>query len=165
MGIRFAEKLKILPVLTPVSSTDGGSEFVDLEEVQWLSFLVSFGAMTSDSTDTIAFTVECSTAQTTDATTVLAPFRYRLSSAVATDSMGAITAITSTESCSITATDDGKVLLIDVDPAEIPSISSYTAHKYARLSYDFSAEFATNIIGAVAIIEPRYPGNSMNSAT
>ena len=73
MGIRFAEKLKILPVLAPAATTDGGTDFVDLEEVQWITFMIQLGTMTSDSTDTIAFTVECSTAQTTNATTVLAP--------------------------------------------------------------------------------------------
>ena len=165
MGIRFAEKLKILPVLAPADSTDGGSQFIDMEEVQWLSYLVSFGTMTSDSTDTITVTVECSTATTTANTDINLPFHYRLSSAVATDSMGAITAVDSTASVAITATDDDKVLIIDVDPATIPVHTSYTAHKYVRLFCDFNAEFASNIIGAIAIVEPRYPGNSMNSST
>lgn len=165
MGIRFAEKLKVLPVLAPAATTDGGSDFVLMEEVQWLTFIVQFGTMTSDSTDTIAFTVECSTATTTNATTVLAPFHYRLSAAVGTDTMGSITACTSTESASVTATDDDKALIIDVDPAEIPSIASYTDHSYVRLSWDFNTEFASNITSVLAVIEPRYPGNSMNAVT
>lgn len=165
MGIRFAEKLKVLPVLGPVATTDGGSSFVNMSNVQWLTYLVSFGALTSDSTDTIAFTVECSTAQTTNATTVLAPFHYRLSAPVDTDTMGAIGACTSTESVSVAATDDNTVLIIDVDPAEIPSITSYTDHKYVRLSWDFNTEFASNVTGVIAVIEPRYPGNSIPSST
>ena len=165
MGIRFAEKLKVLPVLAPADSTDGGSQFIDMEEVQWLSYLVSFGTMTSDSTDTITVTVECSTATTTSTADINLPFHYRLSSAVATDSMGAITAVVSSDSVAITATDDDKVLIIDVDPACIPVQTSYTAHKYVRLFFDMSAQLASNIIGAIAVIEPRYPGNSMNSST
>ena len=165
MGIRFAEKLKVLPVLAPADSTDCGTQFVDMEEIQWLTYLVSFGTMTSDSTDTITVTVECSLATSTAATDINLPFHYRLSSAVATDSMGSITTCTSTESASITATDDDKVLIIDVDPACIPVQTSYTAHKYVRLFFDMSAQLASNIVGAIAVIEPRYPGNSMNSST
>ena len=166
MGIRFAEKLKVLPVLAPADSTDTGSQFVDMEEIQWLTYLVSFGTMTSDSTDTITVTVECSIATSTAATDITLPFHYRLSSAVATDSMGTITSVsTGSDGVAITATDDDMVLIIDVDPACIPVQTSYTAHKYVRLFFDMSAQLASNIIGAIAVIEPRYPGNSMNSST
>lgn len=163
--IRFAEKLKVLPVLAPVQTTDAGTQFVDLEQAQWLTFLVTLGAITSDSTDTINVTVECSTATSTAATDIQLPFHYRLSSAVATDSMGAISTAAAATGVTVTATDDDKVLIIDVDPACVPSQTSYTNHRYCRLFFDLSSEVATNIVGAIAIIEPRYPGNAIPSST
>jgi len=163
-GIRYAEGLKVLPVLAPVDTAASAvsSEAVWLREAQWMTFLVQFGNLTSDSTDTITITVESSTASETAATDEAIAFNYRISSAVATDSMGAITAATS-DGFSITSTDDNKCIIIDVDPAYVAAKD--TDAQYVRVVATPSAAVAICLLSAVAVVEPRYPGNSMNSAT
>lgn len=167
--IRFAENLKCLPILSPAATTADagrGSEYVDMRNVQWLSVHALFGAMTSDSTDTITVTVQCSTAASSNATELNVPFSYRLSSAIATDDQGAITAATAAAGVVISATDDDKLLQIEVDPTSIPSLTNYTNHRYVRVFFDPSDAIATAYsVGAVAYIEPRYKGNEMPSST
>lgn len=160
--IRFAEGLKVLPVLAPVAnSTSEGTDYVDLDGSHWITFLVQFGAMTSDSTDTVTVTVECSTAASSNATEIQVPFKYRLSAAVGTDTMGAITAAAAATGAVVDAEDDNKLLIVDVDPAAIPSLTGYTDHRYLRLWLAKNTELATNIVDVIAVMEPRYPGNDI----
>jgi hypothetical protein len=163
-GIRYAEGLKVLPVLAPVDTAASAvsSESVNLREAQWVTFLVNFGNMTSDTTDTVTLTVESSTGSATAATDEAIAFNYRVSSAVATDSMGAITAATS-DGFALTSTDDNKCVVIDVDPAYVAAKD--TDAQFIRVVATPSAAVAICLLGAIAVIEPRYPGNSMNSAT
>ena len=165
--IRFCEGLKVLPVLAPAASASAGrgSEYIDLENAHWVSFHILFGAMTSDSTDTITVTVQCSTSTTSNATEIAMAFNYRLSAAVATDTMGAITAATSS-GVAITAAQDNMLLCVEVDPSAIPSLTGYTDHKYLRFWLAPSADIATAYsVGAVAYIEDRFHGNSIPSST
>jgi len=166
MGIRYAEGLKVLPILAPVAdSTSVATSYVDLNTAQWATFLVQFGAMTSDSTDTVTITVECSTESGSNATELKVPFKYRLSSAVDTDSMGAITSAVAATGAAFTAVDDNKMAVIDVDPASLPSLTGYTDHRFLRLVLTKTAGLASNIIDAIAVLEPRYPGNAIPSST
>lgn len=163
--LRYAEGLKVLPILAPQNMTTSAvsSGEVWLREVQWVTFAVQFGAFTSDSTDVCVITVESSTSNSTAATDEGIAFNYRLSSAVDTDSMGAITAATS-DGVTIGATsDDNKMLIIDVDPAYVAGKD--TDAEYLRVVLTPSADVAGLQVAAVAYLEPRYPGNSMNAAT
>jgi len=167
MGIRYAEGLKVLPILAPVAdSTSVATSYVDLDTAQWASFLVQFGAMTSDSTDTVTITVECSTESDSNATEIQVPFKYRLSAAVdGPDAMSAITSATASGGAAFDAEDDNKLVVIDVDPASLPSLTGYTDHRFLRLVLTKSAGLATNIIDVIAVLEPRYPGNAIPSST
>ena len=164
-GIRYAEGLKVLPVLAPVDTTTSAvsSGEVWLREAHWVTFLVNFGNFTSDSTDVVVITVESSTGNSTASTDEAIAFSYRLSAAVDTDSMGAITAATSDGVTLGATSDDSKCLIIDVDPAYV------TAHdtdaQYVRVVATPSGSVGALLLSAIAVIEPRYPGNSMNSAT
>lgn len=162
---RYAQKLKMLPVIAPVAFTTSpvASQYVDVGENHWATFLVSFGLMTSDSTDTVTLTVECSTAASSNANEVKLAYKYRLSAAVGTDSMGAITAATSDGMSINAADDDSKMLVIDVDPATIPA--KLTDGRFLRLVATPSAQMASGVISAVALLEPRYPGDVQPSAT
>ena len=164
-GIRYAEGLKVLPILAPQNMTTSAvsSGEVWLREAQWVTFLVPFGAFTSDSTDVVVITVESSTSNSTAATDEAIAFNYRLSSAVDTDSMGAITAATSDGVTLGATSDDNKCLIIDVDPAYVAAQD--TDAQYLRVVATPSDAVAGLQIAAIAVIEPRYPGNSMNSAT
>jgi hypothetical protein len=96
-------------------------------------------------------------------------FWYRLSSAVATDSMGDITAATSD---GIGTSDDGinaagldsKVLIIDVD-ASVVAAKAATSGGNRWVSVAIAPTGPITIDGAIAIGEPRYPGNSIPSST
>ena len=163
---KYAEQLKVLPVLAPVAFTTSpvASPFVNMAQVNWLSFVVSFGLMTSDSTDTVTLTVEaCPIGSTTDSNETAMKFDYRLSSAVGNDAWGSITSATATGMSVNAADDDSKVVKIEVDP--IWAAKAVAGGKYVRLVATPSAEMASGVISAVAIIEPRYPANAIPSST
>jgi hypothetical protein len=163
--IRYAEGLKIIPVLAPVAFTTAAldTEAVDMNVNHWATFLVQFGAMTSDSTDTVTVQVICSSADTS-ATGDEIGFVYRLSAAVDTDTMGAITAGTS-DGVVVTALSDAMMLVIDVDPQKMAHANSAADMRYLWLKLTPSAEMASGVVGAIAVLEPRYPGNDIPSST
>lgn len=166
MGI-YAEEKSYLPVIAPVAftTTAVASAVVDLNNTQDIEFLVMFGAMTSDSTDTVTVTVEAmveATSASTSTETAIA-FNYRLSSAVATDTMGAITAATATGTAAVNAsTGDSTVLVVTVDPSVVAAVSGA---RWIRLVATPNAEMASGVISAIAVITPRYPKNVNLSST
>lgn len=165
-GIRYAEGVKILPVLTPadIVATATATAYIDLDQVNWATFLVSFGALTTtDSTGEIAITVEASTAGTSNATEGNVAFSYRTSAAVATDTMGAITAATAATGAVIANTADNAVVVIDVDPAVVAA--SAADRRFVRLVVTPTADLTATVVGAIAVLEHRYPGNSIPSST
>lgn len=161
MGIRYAEKLQVTPLLAPAATTTAvETAFVKLENMQWLSWLVNWGAMTSDSTDVVVITIKSSTGQSTAAGDVAQTFSYRLASAVGDDSWGAIT---SAATLSINATQDNMGLIIDLDPAVIAAADSDA--QYAYIDIDGTG-ITTNYATSVWFVgEPRYPQNANLSST
>lgn len=165
-GARFAEGMKILPVLTigDIVATATGTAYVDLDLINWASFLVTFGTVTStDSTGEVVVTVEASTAGSSNATEGQIAFSYRLSAAVATDTMGAITAATAAGGAAVANTADNTVLWVDVDPAVVAA--SAADRRFIRLVITPTAETTVTNVAACAFLEPRYPGNSIPSST
>ena len=108
-------------------------------------------------------TVEASTAGSSNATEAAISFSYRLSAAVATDTMGAITAATSAGVALVTA-DDNKVLVIDVDPAALNS-NPGADYRFLRVVVTPSSDNSVTDVGVIAVCEPRYPGNAIPSST
>lgn len=166
-GLVFAENAKVLPLLAPVdiAATATASKYIHVDNLNWLTFVVSFGAMTSDSTDVATVTVECSTESGSNATEAAVAFNYRQTAAVDTDSLGAITAATSAGCTAQDATDDGKVLIIDIDPAALPAASGLTDPRFVRVVITPNSEMASCIVGVMAIAQTRFPGNSIPSST
>jgi len=163
---RYAEKLHIVPVYSPVTSTATIlSQAVALKNSQWVTFLINLGAMTSDSTDIGVVTVIATDTlgNSTDAQDVAVPFTYRLSGVVGTDEdWGDITAATAS-GMTFNATDDGKSIVIDVDPASIPALHS-TA-KGVQVLIDAAGLISNVSTSITALIEDRYPQNEHISAT
>lgn len=159
---QFAEGLKVLPILAPadITTTATGTQYVDISKAHWASFVVQFGNL-NNSTGTV--TVEASTAGSSNATEAAIPFKYRLTSAVATDSLGAITSASSA-GVAIAAADDNKALIIEVDPAALPA-NPGADYKYLRVVVTPATDNTNYLVGAVAYLQPRYPGNSIASAT
>ena len=162
---RYAEKLHIVPVFSPAGTTTFLSYAVGLENSHWVTFLVNLGVMTSDSSDVGTVTVIATNTlgNTTDDQDVAVPFTYRLSGAMGTDEdWGDITAATAS-GMTFNATDDGKSIVIDVDPASIPALHS-TA-KGVRIAVDGDGLITQEGIAVNAFVEDRYPQADHISAT
>lgn len=159
MGPRFTEKVQIVPLIAPESATDQSNEsaFVALKNAQWVSFLLQVGTLATDSGDSMTVTVVTGATNSTGAADTAIPFKYRLSSAVGTDSWGAITEGTTAGVSLEATTDNSKAMLIDVDPASIPALDADALYVYLNLA---TTTLTGGYISAVAFIEPRYPQNS-----
>ena len=162
---RYAEKLHIVPVFSPAGTTAFLSYAVGLENSHWVTFLINLGVMTSDSSDTGTVTVIATDTlgNTTDAQDVAVPFSYRLSGVMGTnEDWGDITAATAS-GMTFSAVDDGKSIVIDVDPASIPVLHS-TA-KGVRIAVDGTGLITQAGIAVNALVEDRYPQADHISAT
>ena len=162
---RYAEKLHIVPVFSPAGTTTFLSYAVGLKNSHWVTFLINLGVMTSDSTDigTVTVIATDTLGNTTDAQDVAVPFTYRLSGVVGTDEdWGDITAATAS-GMTFNATDDGKSIIIDVDPASIPVLHS-TA-KGVQVLIDAAGLISNVATSITALIEDRYPQNEHLSST
>jgi len=162
---RYAEKLHIVPVFSPAGTTTFLSYAVGLENAHWVTFLVNLGVMTSDSSDvgTVTVIATDTLGNTTDAQDVAVPFTYRLSGVMGTnEDWGDITAATAS-GMTFNATDDGKSIVIDVDPASIPALHS-TA-KGVRIAVDGTGLITQAGIAVNAFVEDRYPQADHISAT
>jgi hypothetical protein len=170
--IRFTEKLQVVPLRAPISSSDGfNSAFVKVQNNHWITFLVQWGALDNGTTSEMTFRPFSTTnvAGSTNAADVGLPFSYRLmAGAIGSDEWGAITAVSSTGGYVLTQrrTQTNRALLIDVDPSVIPGLDANATHVY--LSCANNADAATDaamIHSIVAILEPRYPQNVNLSST
>ena len=166
-GIRYGEGLQIA-LLEPITTiADGESEWVELENMHWLTFFVFVGTITS-STDSINVYVRSTTSATsgtTNSNDYALPFDYRLSSALGTDTWGSITSVTTaTGYAAISGTDDNKILQIDLNPDVIYAHDSDA--KYVYLDFDATVTSTDTIyLGAWGVFEPRYPQNAQLSSS
>jgi hypothetical protein len=153
----YGEKLHIVPVLAPVDAiaVTQTTDVVDCGEVTRLQFLAMFGVIT---TQDVTITLEaCDDIVPTTSPAIV--FSYRLSSAVGTDLMGAHTAVTvPATGCVVTTADDGKTVLIDVDPAALTA-----GYPYARLTLAPTAGCTVSLMSVVALMTPRYAQNVVPS--
>jgi len=168
---QFLEKFNFIPVLkTQAYTSDAtvlGTEYSKLDNAHWITYLVPLGDFgTTADTDTLTFTVECSTAAASNATEVQVPFRYRLSGKVGANTWGAITAVAASVGVVISDTDNStRVLAVEVDPAAALGAHAQADAKFVRLVITFSGAAGSGVLAAQAVIAPRYPGNTQLSAT
>lgn len=163
--INYAESFKVLPILSPadIVATATATQYLDLDmSVGLVEIALHFGAVAStDSTGEVVVTIEASTAGSSNATEAAITFNYRLSAAVATDTMGAITAAT-VSGVAVGQGDDNKVLLCYVDPSVVAQTAD---RRFIRAVITPTAEITSTLVGAVARFVPRYAGNSIPSST
>jgi len=157
-NVKFAQGMKILPILSPADIVDAATKttFVDLKGANWATLAFHFGAITCD---VPTVTVKCSTAATTTGAVAVA-FKYRLSTVYATepDGWGAITQATTTGAAPA-VTDDGGILLIEIDPQDIAAEG--TDYRYLHGLITPAADITVCVVGAQAWLEPKYPGNAI----
>jgi len=141
-----SQDLHIVPCLAPIDTTNvtAVSDVIDAGECTHVQFLIYFGA-----TDVAGvFNVyECDdNVPTTPVAT--AEFTYRWSAATGTDLMGAVTA--GTLATATPGTEDGMILVIDIDPANLTQ-----GFPYVCVDWNPTAG-ANNLIAMLALVTPRY---------
>ena len=142
----------ISPVDTAANAASG--DVVDCAEAHELEFLVLLGTITGDSA---VVTVRESDDITPTNSAAIA-FNYQKGAALGTDTMGAVTAAT-TSGVTMAATDDDKVLRCFIDPAAFSS-----GYRYARVVVTPGGSASACEIAAVAILRKRYPQEVPGSA-
>lgn len=160
--LNFAEEVQSIGLLAPVdiAATATGSAYVNMKQIGsgQLEFDVFFGVVSSsDSSGEVTVTVESSTGGiTTDTNTAIA-FNYRLSAAVGTDTLGAITAATASGVSTAVADLDNKRLLIYVDPAVVQDHS-------CRVNITPGGDSTVTLASVTARFIPRYAQNVLIDA-
>lgn len=139
-----------VPLLAPVdiAGSATSTDIVGVKEYLEVEFLVEFGVITGD---VVVVTVqECD--DTTPSNSTAIPFKYRKTSAVGTDLTGALTAATAAGGATMSATDDGKSFLIDVDPAALTD-----GFPYLKAVITPGGSASVCLVAAQAVLRPRYP--------
>jgi len=155
MSIRFGQAAKVIPLLAPqdITETATGTSFVGVKNANWLTFLVQFGVITGDS---IHVTVEVAPVNTDTGTETAVGFNYVLTGAIDTNTYGSVTAVAAGSNVSLSASDDNKLLIIDVDPGDMQSALA-TADYCRVLITPSSSSVSAALVSAVAVIEHKYP--------
>lgn len=163
----YNENMKVLNLLAPqdIVATATASAYINVQDAAGtIQFDVPFGAIAStDSTGEVALTVEASTAGSSNATESAIAFKYRLSAAVATDSMGALASATAT-GVAVAEDDDNKIMHLFVEPSQLAAVGA--DYKYLRVVITPTAEITSTIVGGViARFVDRYAQASQLSST
>ena len=163
----FNENRKELNLLAPqdIAATATASAYVNVKHAAGLiEFQCPFGAITStDSTGGAIVTIEASTAGSSNATETAIAFKYRVSAAVATDSMGAITAATAT-GVDMVSTADNVTLFAYVDPAALAALGA--DFNWLRVVISPTTDVTVTLTGGVhCSFVPKYAGNAIPSST
>jgi hypothetical protein len=161
--VRFGQGLNVIPVLEPknIAATGTWTGSVDLDLVNWVTFVAQLGAISSAgaSCADVTLTVVCTSLASTASATEIA-FQYRLSAAVATNSWGAVTAGTS-DGVAFGPAIDNMAIMVDVDPAVVAAKAAVKRF----VSLKFTPTSTITNVAVVAYAEPRYPGNSIPSSS
>ena len=161
---RFAFGENIVPLKAPVDSagTAYATPWVDLKNALHATFFYYAGVVTATSADqAVVITMEAATAAASGSEVAIA-FKYRLSGATGSNTWGDITAATST-GYSFATDADGKMLLIDIDPAALDS--ALADARFVRMVVGIDAGGTVTLNSAWAVLDPRYPQTTHLSAT
>jgi len=154
----------IVPGIAPLdtAATAISTQFVDIKTAHKISFLVSAGVVTTASVDdTVTFTVNAASVQA-GTSAVSIPFKYRLSSAADANSWGALTDATSAGYAPLGSAVTGKMIYIEVDPADVQKSGPADA-RWVNLTVTPIATVCN--VAAITLLDPRYKQFNMVSAT
>jgi hypothetical protein len=163
----YNENEKVINLLAPQDAvaTAKASAYINVANAAGtIRFDIPLGALTTtDTTGEVAITVEASTAGSSNATEAAIAFRYRLSGAVATDSLGDITAATAT-GVAVSEAGDNKMVHIFVEPSQLAALGA--DYNWLRVVLTPTADLTATLIGGViAHFRPRYAQASQPSST
>jgi hypothetical protein len=155
----------LVPLKAPVDSagTAYATPWLNLKNALHATFFWYCGVVTATSADqNVVITMEAATGAASGAEVAIA-FKYRLSGATGANSLGAITAATSTGVSLDTTTVDGKILMIDIDPAALEAALADASH--VRMVVGIDAGGTVTLNAAWAELDPAYPQLTHISAT
>jgi hypothetical protein len=166
---KYNQDEKLLPILGSVDivATATATQFVDLNlAVGTVQIDLNFGLISStDSTGEAVVTLVADTVGDTsssDSVETALAFKYRVSAAVASDSMGEITDATAA-GVAVLNTTDNAILSIFVEPEAVAAAAP--GARFVRAVVTPTGEVTSTVVGAVARFKPRYPGNNIPSST
>lgn len=144
----YSERVHVIPVLAPIDiiATDVNTDIVDAGEITRGFFVINFGVITGDTCTLKVY--ECDNNTPSNATSIA--FNYRLSSAVGTDVMGAITAATAAAGYVAPASVDGMCVVIDIDPAMLSQ-----GYPYVKVALVTGGSMSACLVSANFVAEPR----------
>jgi hypothetical protein len=151
--MRLSESLKFVPLTESADVTTAGvdTKSINMGKVHAASFLINFGAITSN--DTLKVYVGAATATKTTAIA----FRYRLAAADTTvalsDTLGAFTAVASTGLTLTAATFDHKLAVVEIDSQEIADATPW-------VTLEIAGDATAQNVSIVAVVKPRFASNS-----
>jgi len=163
--IRLGFGTNVVPLKAPVDSagTAYATPFVDLKNALHATFFWYAGVVTAASADqNVIITMEAATAAASGAEVAIA-FKYRLSGATGANTWGAVTSATSAGVSLDTTTVDGKMLLIDVDPAALEA--ALADARFVRMVVGIDAGGTVTLNAAFAALDPAYSQATHLSAT
>ena len=138
----------IVPITAPQQlSATTVCPHVAMKKYESVQFLLALGDV---ATADFTLTVTCSAVTAGSSSTPIA-FKYRATAAAETDTLGDLTAVESTGLALTNTAFDNKVIVIDVDGAELTADLPYVG---LTLTRDGSA---TAYASVVALMKPRYP--------
>ena len=153
--MKAIDSVHVVPLLAPVSITGAtNSDVFSLKEYHAAKILVPCGALAVN----LAITVLKGTTTVPGASAAIA-FRYRTSSAVGTDTMGAWAWATTTGVTLTASTDNGKMVEILVESSELTPVSG-TEYPYVMVTLTPASSSAC-LVAVAAVLEPRY-GQAVN---
>ena len=159
----FVSYDNIIMLLEPkdIVTTATNSAYMDLKNANRAAFLVSYGAITSDTAaDEAQVYVQAATAE--GGTEAEIPFRYRLSGALGANTWGAITSRTATEVISLAASvSDNKMIWIEIDPSELAP----NDYRYVRVALTDATALGAALVCVHGFIDPKYRMSTMVSVT
>jgi len=161
---RYGIGANIVPLKAPVDSagTAYASPFVDLKNALHATFFYYAGVVTAASADQpVVITMEAATAAASGSEVAIA-FKYRLSGATGANTLGDITQATSA-GFSFGTLDDGKMAVIDIDPAALDG--ALADARFVRMVVGIDAGGTVTLNAAWAVLDPRYPQLTQLSAT
>lgn len=146
--LKYGMNTHIIHVFAPldITTSDINTTHVKVSNALHVTFLMSFGVITGD---TINVTVEESTSAATTGAEAI-PFAFRITGDTASDTYGAVTTCDST-GATITASDDNKILIIDVDPNTMSDDANYLSVLGVT-----GGSMSACVTGCIALIYPRY---------
>lgn len=163
---RYHEDVKVQPILATqdIAATATATSYINVKNaVGPIEIAFQFGAVTStDTTGEAVVTIEASTGGTSNATEQAIAYKYRMSGAVNTDSMGAITDAT-TVGVAVTSTDDNVIFSAFVDPAALAALGA--DFSFLRGVITPTTDVTVTLVGVQARFTPSYAGNAIPSAT